>query len=620
MTIKSLISLLLLTGLSFSVFAQNAKSNKPQTAAQTPPSQEFFPLSEVRKGMRAVAYTVFEGSEPKAFDLEVLGVLEGFNSPKQNAIVVRLMGPDTARTGVFAGMSGSPVYIDGKLVGAIAFAFQFSKEAIGGVTPIQEMVNIFEQKQPEVAAPNQPRSISFSEISFHANSPAFAEFMNPPPALTTNVATVSAPVLKPIATPLAITGVPPEVIERFAPQFQAMGLLPVVGAASAAKITELSESNGNTLKPGSTIVVPLVRGDYSLAASGTVTHRDGNKIYAFGHPLFSVGVTEWPMTEGEVVTVVPSLANSFKLAKPTAMVGTLRGDRATGTLGELGVAPTMIPVEISLKTSRGEIKSYKFEMVNDRFFSPLLMQITTLSTLLGSERQFGDSTLQLQSRIKLKEQPEIKLENRLSSSANAPMALTFAAIQPITALFNSGFKELRIEKIALDITSRDVRSTGKLEKLWVDRTEVKRGEKIRLHAFARTEGGGEYVERIEVQIPEDAPLGQLQVVVGDGAAVQATEPRSGFTPKTVGQLVRELNRIRKADRLYVRLSRADNGAVINNEEMPNLPPSILATLGSERTAGGYALTRSVTVFEKELPPAEFVLSGSRSLTVNVVEK
>lgn len=619
MNMKRLISLLLLTGLSLTGLAQAPKKTSQNAAAQTASATEFFPLSEVRKGMRATAYTVFEGNEPKPFELEVLGVLEGFNSPKQNAIIVKLMGPDTDRTGVFAGMSGSPVYINGKLVGAIAFAYQFSKEAIGGVTPIQDMVSIFDQKAGEAKSTDQPRSISFSEISFNEKSREFGDFVNPPKSATTNVSGVSGPVLKPIATPLAITGVAPDIIERFAPQFQTFGLLPVAGAAGAVPITELSKANDKTLKPGSTIVVPLVRGDFSLAAAGTVTHRDGNKVYAFGHPFLSVGVTEWPMNEGEVVTVIPSVANSFKLAKPTAMVGTMRGDRSTGIFGELGVAPNMIPVEINLKTSRGETKNYQFEIVNDRFLTPLLMQITTLSTITGSERQLGDATLQLQSRIKIKDQPEIKLENRVSS-ANAAMALTFAATQPINAIVNSGFKDLRIEKITLDIASRDVRSAGKLEKLWVDRTEVKRGDKLMLHAFARTEGGGEYVERLEVQIPADAPLGQLQLMVGDGSAIQASEGRAGFTPKTIGQLVREMNRIRKADRLYVRLSRSDNGAVINNEEMPNLPPSILATLGSDRTSGGYALTRSVTVFEKELAPAEFVLSGSKSLTVNVVEK
>ncbi len=619
MIMKRLILLLLLTGLSLTTFAQTAKDTNLKSPISNLKSPEFYPLAQIRKGQRATAYTVFEGSEPKAFELEILGVLEGFNSPKQNAIIVKLLGPDTDRTGVFAGMSGSPVYIDGKLVGAIAFAYQFSKEAIGGVTPIQDMVDIFAQKQSNDSAPSQPRSISFSELSFNENSREFAAFVNPPQVVMTNVSSVNAPVLKPIATPLAITGVAPEVIERFAPQFQAMGFLPIAGAASAAPITELSKTNSETLKPGATIVVPFVRGDLSLAFSGTVTHRDGNKIYAFGHPLMTIGVTDWPMTEGEVITVIPSVANSFKLAKPTAMVGVMRGDRATGTYGELGVAPIMIPVEINLKTSRGETKSYNFEMVNDRLLTPLLMQITTLSTLTGSERQSGDATLQLQSRIKLKGQEEIKLENRVSSG-NAAMSLTFAATQPINVIINSGFKDLRIEKITLDIASRDVRSAGKLEKLWVDRTEVKRGDKLMLHAFARTEGGGEYVERIEVEIPADAPLGQLQVMVGDGAAVQASEPRTGFVPKSVEQLVRELNRLRKADRLYVRLSRSDNGAVINNEEMPNLPPSVLATLGSERTTGGYVVTRSVTVFEKELAPAEFVLSGSKSLTVNVVEK
>ena len=461
MLMNRLILLLLLATLSLTSFAQTANSNNPKSKIQNPKPTEFYPISQLRKGQRATAYTVFEGSEPKAFELEILGVLEGFNSPKQSAIIVKLLGADTDRTGVFAGMSGSPVYIDGKLIGAIAFAYQFSKEAIGGVTPIQDMVDIFAQKQSNESAPSQPRSISFSELSFNENSREFAQFLNPPQALTTNVSSVNAPVLKPIATPLSITGVSPEVIERFAPQFQALGLLPVAGAAGAAPITGLSKANGETLKPGSTIVVPLVRGDMSLAAAGTVTHRDGNKIYAFGHPFLSAGVTEWPMNEGEVVIVVPSVANSFKLAKPTAMVGTLRGDRSTGIYGELGAAPTMIPVEINLKTSRGESKTYNFEMVNDRTFSPLLMQIMTLSTITGSERQMGDATLQLQSRIKLQGQPEIKLENRISSG-NAAMATTFAATQPIAAIISSGFKDLRIEKITLDIASRDVRSSGKL--------------------------------------------------------------------------------------------------------------------------------------------------------------
>ena len=616
---KYLISLLVLLIINFSVAGQ-----KPVTRSQNNEkpalTQPFFPFSEIRKGMRATAYTVFEGTEPKAFEVEVLGTLEGFNAPRQNAIIVKLLGADTDRSGVFAGMSGSPVYIDGKLVGAIAFAYNFSKEAIGGITPIQDMVDIFEQRKSEDKSPSAPRSISFSEISFNENSKEFSNFLNPNFSATTNVSSVNAPVLKPIATPLSITGVPTEVIERFAAQFQSFGLLPVAGAASAAKITELVKADSNTLKPGSTIVVPLVRGDFSLSAAGTVTHRDGNRIYAFGHPFLSVGVSDFPMNEGEVITVVPNFANSFKLAKPTAMVGVMSGDRATGIYGELGTAAKMIPVDINLNTSRGEARSYKFEIVSDRFLSPLLIQIATLSTITGTERQLGDSTIQVSAKIQIKDQPEIKIENRLSASGNTALATVFSLSQPISAIFTSGFKDLKIEKISIDLTSRDIKSSGKLERLWINHSEVKRGETVMLHAFARTDGGGEYVERIEVKIPEDAPLGNLMVTVGDGMATQASDSRAGFTPKNIDQLVRELNRLRKADRLYVRLSRADNGAVINNEEMPNLPPSVLATLGSERTTGGYNMKNSVTVYEKEIPPAEFVITGMKALTLNVVEK
>jgi hypothetical protein len=313
-----------------------------------------------------------------------------------------------------------------------------------------------------------------------------------------------------------------------------------------------------------------------------------------------------------------SAASSFKVSYPTAMVGTMRGDRSTGIYGELGIAPRMIPVQINLQTSRGGRQTYNFEVVADRFLTPILMQLTVLSTITTTERTLGDSTLQLRGTIKLKDQTEINLENRLSVSLNAPLAAAFAVSQPISILFNSGFKDLQFEKLTYEITSRDARNTGQLDRLWINRTEVRRGETIEAQAFARTEGGDEYVERIPIEIPADAPIGPLQILVSDGNALQASEPRTGFTPQSLDQLIREMNRMRKSDRLYVRLSRAQSGALIRNEELPSLPPSVLATLGSDRTSGGYSLTRSATVFEKELPPAKFVVSGQRMLTINVV--
>ena len=626
----TVISLIVLAAAN--LLAQTVAQSAPQSEQDKQSKTEFFPIDQVKPGMRAIGYSVFSGGEPKKFDVEILGVMKGFPNPQQNAVLSRLLGDEVHHTGVFQGMSGSPVYIDGKLLGAIAFGYQFAKDPIAGIMPIQYMVGVFEEKKDgdgngrrtgQSGQSGQTRQVSFSEISFNENSREFAEFVKSVSgAGNSGAQAVSSPsggqALTPIATPLAITGVAPEVVARFAPIFQSWGFAPVAGAGGAAEISELKKADANTLKPGSTILVPLVRGDYSLAAAGTVTYRDGNRIYAFGHPFLSLGVSDFPMHEGEVVTVMSSDATSFKISVPTAMVGTLRGDRSAGIYGELGVAPRMIPVEVNLKTSRGENRKYQFDVVADRFLTPILMQMTMLSTIASTERSIGDSTLQIRGRIKLKGLPDVELENRLSSSFNVPMAAAFATSQPISALFNSGFKDLQFEKLAYDITSRDARSTGQLDRLWINNTDVRPGEKIEIQAFARTEGGGEFVERIPVEIPKDAPIGQLQIVVGDGGSIQAMEPRSGFTPKSLDQLVRELNKIRKSDRLYVRLARAESGAVIKNEEMPSLPPSVLATLGSDRTIGGYSLTRSATIFEKEIAPAEFVISGQRTLTVNVV--
>jgi hypothetical protein len=615
---RSLILLLLL--LLVSATTSLAQSSK---TSSTP--NNFFPIEQIRAGMKAVGYTVTSGSEPEKFDVEILGVMNGFPNPNQSAVIIRVLGEQYAHSGIFGGMSGSPVYIDGKLIGAVAFSYQFSKDAIGGVTPIQQMVDIFEQqKQGSSSSESRPRSISFSEISFNENSREYTDFLKSVSGVSATGAQAAASpvtqVLQRIATPLSVTGIAPEVLNRFAPIFQSWGFMPVAGTAGAAKIETLTKANANTLKPGSTIVVPLVRGDFSLATSGTVTHRDGERIYAFGHPFLSLGVSDMPMNEGQVITVIPNTANSFKIAVPTAMVGVVSGDRSTGIYGELGRAPKMIPVEINLSTSRGVTQPYRFEMVADRFLTPILMQMTTMATIQSTERTVGDSTLQLRTRISLKGQPEIVLENRLSTSINAPLVAAFATAAPINALFNSGFKDLLFERIQMDIVSRDSRNTGKLERLWINRTEVKRGEKIEVVAFARTDSGNEYIERIPIQIPEDAPLGQMQILIGDGSALQSSEPRSGFTPKSLSQMVSELNRLRKSDRLYYRLSRAETGAIINNEELPNLPPSVLATLGSDRTSGGYSLTRSTTLLEKELPPAEFVISGQRTLNVTVVEQ
>lgn len=600
-------------------------SAQDRPAPVRPDSERFYPIEQLRPGMKAIGYTVFEGHEPKPFELEILGVLNGFPNAGQSAVLSRLVGERMNYIGVFQGMSGSPVFVDGRLVGAVAFGYQFAKDPIAGITPIRQMVDLFETRSAgkSIEAPGgniSPRSISFSEILFNEGvNGAGSPLARLAGSTSTAIPLSGGQNLMPLATPLSISGISPEVVARFTPWFQSLGFTPVAGTSGTAPISDLKPVDSETLKPGSTVVVPLIRGDYSVSAAGTVTWRDGNRIYAFGHPFLSLGVSEFPMHEGEVVTVLSSAASSFKLSYPTGMVGVVKGDRSTGIYGELGTAPRMIPVEINMRTSRGESRRFSFDMVADRFLTPILMQMTLISTVTASERTIGDATLLINGSIRLAGLPPITIENRISTSVNAPISAAIAAAQPIGAIMSSGFRDLAFEKITLDIVSQDRRRTGQVDRLLIGRTELRRGDKVEVQVIARAEGGAEVIERVPLEIPLDAPLGPLQLTVGDGLAMQASDPRSGFTPRTPADLVAELNRLRKAGRLYLRLSQAESGAVIRNEELPSLLPSVLATLGTDRTVGGYTLTSSRIVAEKEIPPGELVITGQRTLKINVIQ-
>jgi hypothetical protein len=603
---------------SFAVGAQTPA--KPVAVSDA----RLFPLEDVRAGMKGVGRSVFSGTETEEFGVEILGVLEGYPAPRQSAIIARLTGVNVEKTRVFAGMSGSPVYIDGKLVGAVAFAFPFAQEPIAGITPIKQMIDIFERSSGSAA----PHSVSLRTYSFAklASTDWTAELPKSSIATTSLLAPVSAgsPLLPfigqqmtPIATPVVFNGVTAEALARFAPQLQAGGLMPVAGAGGSSAITPLGKVTEKTLLPGSSVTVQLVRGDFSLAAAGTVTWRDGDRVYAFGHPFLSLGVSDMPMSESSVVTVVSNLNNSFKLSTSGQMVGTISQDRSTGIYGQLGRAPKMIPVTVDVQTSRDRTEKYTYEIVNDQFLTPLLLNITLYSTLGATERGLGDSTISVSGTIDVKGQQPITLERRFSSNQAGAQAAGSVAM-PVAALLSSGFDNVEIGGIHVQITSSDERRAGTLERIALDRTEVARGETVEVQAFVRTDSGKQYVQRIPVEIPTDVPLGQLVLFVGDGGALQQASASQAFVPKDLGQLVGAINKIKKNDRLYVKLFRITPGAVVGTDELPSLPPSVVATLNSERSSGGFTPTMLSPLSEKELSPAEFVIEGQQLIGINVV--
>ncbi|HEY0319961.1 MAG TPA: hypothetical protein VGC66_03235 [Pyrinomonadaceae bacterium] len=622
---KKFFAVTFLLALAVAALHTSAIAQQAVPASATVGEARFFPLEDIRPGMKGVAWTVFEGAEPEKIEVEILGVLPGFMGPRQSAIIARLSGAKVEKTNVFAGMSGSPVYIDGRLVGAISFNFPFGKEPIAGITPIKQMIDIFERNSAgtDRSAPQEPRSVSFTQLASTEWKPNFLK-----PAMTGAplIAPVSAgsplvPLLgqqfAPIATPVVFGGISQEALAKFTPQLIASGLMPVAGVGGAASITPLGKITDKTLAPGTSISVQLVRGDYSIAASGTVTFRDGNRIYAFGHPFLSLGSSDMPMTEASVVTVISNANSSFKLTVPGQMVGSISQDRATGIYGQLGEAPRMIPVRVLLRTSRDRVETFNYEVANDTFLTPLLLNLTIYNTIASTERGLGDSTISVKGQINVKGHNPIQIERRFSATNAATLAAGSVAV-PLQALLSSGFDNVEIGGVTLEISSSDTRYTGTLERVSLDRTEARRGETVEVQAYVRTESGKQFVQRIPVQIPSDIPPGQLILFVGDGQSLQQASAAQNFVPQNLGQLVNAINNVKKNDRLYVKLYRVTPGAVIGTSEMPNLPPSVVATLNSDRASGGYTQTNLSPIYEKELPPAEFVISGQQLIGIDVL--
>lgn len=583
----------------------------------------FMPLSEVKEGMRGTARTVFRGHEAEEFNVEILGVMPGAIGPKQDLIVGRLSGGGAERTAVFAGMSGSPVYINGKLVGAISYSFPFSKEAICGITPIEQMISIFEKKHDAKQTASEPRPLSFAELAsttWSADLPKVSGTSGLLAGIPSNSAlmAVAGQSFQPIATPVTFSGFSQETLNTFAPQLMQAGLIPVSAIGGTSNISPLKKADETTLVGGDSVSMHLTRGDYSLAAAGTVTWRDGDKVYAFGHPFLSLGVSDLPMSESHVVAVIPSVANSFKLAVPDSMVGTMTQDRATGVFGKLGQAPKMIPVRINVTTSRGQADTVNFEVAKDDFLTPLLLNIAIYNTAVAQERQVGDSTIEITGEIAVSGHQPVKLQRRFAGGQATQFAAASVAA-PVSALMKSRFDDLEISGITLDLTAHDGSKTAVLDRMSIDRTQVRAGETVEVQAFARTNSGKIFVQKIPVTIPADTPSGMFSITVADGKEIQANSSIQRFVPRNLAELIGTINKLKLADRLYLQTFRTTNGAIIGSSEMPNLPPSWFATLNNDRTAGGIKPAMQTIVTELALPPAEFLISGEQTLTIEVIK-
>jgi len=580
---------------------------------------DFFPLDRVKPGLKAVGRTVFSGDKIEEFQAEILGVLHNVG-PRQSIILARLSGGPLARTGVMSGMSGSPIYIDGKLAGAVAFAFPFASEPIAGIRPIAEMVDIFEQRRDP---PPPARRAAIAAIP--AASGAALERWIPapdapwlPPAQESFAA---EPRLLPIATPVNLAGFTERALERFGPALRDLGLVPAQGAGSAASAQSSELGDYSKLEPGSTISVGLVRGDLNVTAEGVLTHIDGRRIYAFGHRFLSSGPTELPVMKASVIALIPSRNTSLKVSSAGELIGTIRQDRSTGVLGELGARPRLLPVEIELHSSRSGNHSYRLEMVNDRFLSPFLLQMALFSAIDATERSLGASTIRLRGSIRLAGgRAPVELDNIYAAESSAASLASLGATLPLAQMMQSGFPDLRAERIRLEVVSLDEKRQLRLERAWASKREARPGEPLELAAALRGENGQEVVRKTPFEIPAGAPAGPLNVTFADGASMNLLDLSAAGAAREAAsgsQLVRAINQSRKNNSLYVRVWRSDRGFALHNEPLPSPPASLRAILESGST--GAAATWSSILAEMEIGGLDRVVSGSTTIRLTVRE-
>ncbi len=511
-------------------------------AAPPPAAPELFPISDIRPGLKGTGKTVFSGTTVEEFQVEILGVLENAG-PKQSIILGRLSGGPLERTGVMQGMSGSPVYIGGKLVGAVAMAFPFSKEPIAGIRPIAEML--------AGGGTGLPRAVQARAA-----------------------AKVDGSDLVDLATPISFNGFTRATLDAFTPQLRALGLEPRQGLSAGRQPP--SQRNAGPIEPGSMISVQLITGDMSVGADGTVTHIDGNRVYAFGHRFLSVGPTEVPFTRASVLALLPNVSTSFKISASGEWLGSITSDRNAAVAGEIGRRPRMVPVTISVAGQNRPLQ-YKMEMAQDRLLSPMLLQMMIYSSLDATERTLGSGAIRIRGQVDFEGLPEpLRFDNVHSGDYNVPLQTALSTAMPLGYALQNSVDELRVRKVDIELDSFTVKKQASIENAWLSRREARPGERVDIMVEVAGDAGSRTKHKVTYEIPIGSPTGTLYFTVGDAPTINAAEQRYfGLgQPRPATELIAFLNSLHSNTRGYVRVWRNDPAFQIDGKDLPDPPPSV----------------------------------------------
>ncbi len=559
--------------------------------------------------MRGVAFTVFEGVKPESMEVEVLGVLHNMNGPKGDIILVRLHGKKVEYTGVVAGMSGSPVYFDGKLAGAIAFRIgEFSKEPIAGITPIADMLEISAvdgSPAEETSAVKPP----VNAVAGKTSGPGEASTL---PASGQGYANY----LKPIETPLVFNGFSEEAVRLFAGQLASAGVIPVMGAGSSS-----NDKQPEPLEAGSAVSAILVRGDMDIAGTCTVTYIDPQRLLACGHPLLQFGSVDLPMTKAEVLATLPSPLNAFKIVNTTEAAGTFVQDRHTGILGVFDRQPKMIPVTLTIHSAAGS-KQFHYEVLNNPKLTPVALMVTVFNALHGVN-EFGEEiTYRLTGSIGVKGFPEVTMRNMFAPSEGAQPAAMQAAIslgERFGRIYDNPYNAPAIAGVKLEFDLVRERRWARLESARASVTEARPGEDITIETVLAPYRGERIVRQIQVKIPTSASKGNLRILVSDGDTLDRIGHGSAAFGRKLdlASTIAMLNKEHSNNRVYVSLLEGNPEARVADKVMPTLPISVMNVMDGMRGNQEMIVSGESNVDETATAPLDYVVSGAQLLTITV---
>lgn len=573
--------------------------------------EEIMDIDEIQPGMKGYGKTVFIGDRISLFNIEVLGILRNWDA-KSNMILIKVSGGPLEKTGVIAGMSGSPVYINNHLIGALAYGWTFTKEAIAGVIPINEMKNSLLHMPPVQENPTQPAPVDWElPPSLHddmAKGPRVTSLI-PREILGSDANTIR---LTPILSPLVISGIDNGVLQGMQSLFGKYGLYPIQGGSYASHTGLPGKAN---LVPGSSVAAVLIKGDLSAAVVGTVTYAEGDHILAFGHPFLHTGTTDLPMASAYVYAILSSQSNSVKMASPVGIVGRISQDRKPGIAGILGESSRMIPCHIEVEGSQK--LTYSFEIVDNNVLMPSLILMAAQSAVLSTERKLGEKSVKIKLSMQVQGHEEpIVVENLFYELDQSWLPLTHI-IRPLSMIMNNQFQKVRLNHIDLKIEVSDTRRTAYIEAIKVDKKQVEPGDTLQVDVCIKPFTGESFYQTVMMKIPEDTlPGSTLNITACDatyGQALNMGRAAGKYLPVNFHQLLHYVENMEKNNNLAVRILLPKRGLTYKGEGFPSLPSSMLSIMSFSNQSGIGPLLDEVI----SRVPTPYMLLGNQNISISV---